>query len=155
MLDQEQIDQQLTILAAHRQTLGVLLAQQATLGAAYAPPGVANGLAEARAAIARIKATLRAAGVTVEDLPDDHAAPALLPLPAALRGPSAALAGDTIAGDKLMSGQALGDKYGIDTAHIYLPPPPAPDLLAAAQARLAEMPLDAIPDVGQIGRAHV
>ena len=154
MLDQEQIDQQLTILAAHRQTLGVLLAQQATLGAAYAPPGVANGLAEARAAIARIKATLRAAGVMVEDLPDDHAAPALLPLPAALRGPSAALAGDTIAGDKLMSGQALGDKYGIDTAHIYLPPPPAPDLLAAAQARLAEMPLDAIPDVGPLPTPH-
>jgi hypothetical protein len=75
MPNQDDIAAQQTLLAAHRQTLGVLLIQQARLGVAYAPPALANGIAEARAAIARIKATLRAWGEAAEDLPDDAEAP--------------------------------------------------------------------------------
>lgn len=59
-------------LAAYRRTLAVYLRQRADLGAAYAPPVVYNGIADARAAIARLKATLRDWGVEIEDLPDDE-----------------------------------------------------------------------------------
>jgi formylglycine-generating enzyme required for sulfatase activity len=61
------------LLAAHRRTLAVLLRQLANLGADYAPPGVHNGIAEARAEIARLKTALRAAGVAVEDQVGDVA----------------------------------------------------------------------------------
>jgi hypothetical protein len=71
MPNQDDIAAQQTLLGAHRQTLGVLLVQQARMGATYAPPALANGIAEARAAIAQIKATLRAWGAAVEDMPDD------------------------------------------------------------------------------------
>jgi len=60
-------------LGAHRVTLAILLRQLASLGADYAPPGIHNGIAEARAAIARLKAHLRASDVAVEDLADDLA----------------------------------------------------------------------------------
>ena len=62
-------------IAAHRRTLAILLRQLANLGADYAPPGVHNGIAEARAAIARLKAVLRAQGVAVDDHAGDLAAP--------------------------------------------------------------------------------
>jgi hypothetical protein len=71
MPDQTAIDSQQALLAAHRRTLAVYLQQQAQLGTAYEPPAVANGIAEARTAIQRIKATLREWGVAAEDLPDD------------------------------------------------------------------------------------
>lgn len=58
-------------LAAHRERLAVLLKQQATLGEAHTPPGVALGIGEARAAIARLKTALRDAGDVVADHPDD------------------------------------------------------------------------------------
>jgi hypothetical protein len=100
MPNQDDIAAQQTLLAAHRQTLGVLLIQQARLGAAYAPPALANGIAEARAAIARIKATLRAWGETVEDLPDDvetpEEGPRLAGGPTVPPGPQAG--GDVIVG---------------------------------------------------------
>ena len=71
--DQEAITQQLTLLTAHRHTLGALLQQQALLGGmAYASPGVINGIEEARTGIARCKATLRGWGIQVEDYPDDE-----------------------------------------------------------------------------------
>ena len=70
-VSQEAIDDQRELLAAHRRTLAVYLKQQAALGSAYAPPGVANGIHEARAGIQRAKASLRAWGVAVTDLPDD------------------------------------------------------------------------------------
>jgi hypothetical protein len=73
MPDQEQIAQQQRLLETHRQTLAGYLVQLAALGSAYAPPGVTYGIREARAAIERIKATLRSWGVLVEDLPDDEA----------------------------------------------------------------------------------
>ena len=68
---QEQIDDQHDLLASHRRTLAIYLKQQAQLGSAYAPPGVANGIREARQAIKRVKATLRGWGQAVDDHPDD------------------------------------------------------------------------------------
>jgi hypothetical protein len=75
-LDQETIDQQLELLAAHRRTLAALLQQQALLGGvAYSPPGIVNGIEEAQSAIRRIKEQLCADGVPVEDEPNDNARP--------------------------------------------------------------------------------
>src|SRR5882672_6930427 len=70
-------------LAAHRATLAILLRQLASLGADHAPPGVHNGIAEARSEIARLKATLRAAGVVIEDEIGDVAPPDAETLPPA------------------------------------------------------------------------
>lgn len=70
-VSQEAIDDQRELLEAHRRTLAVYLKQSAALGSAYAPPAVANGMHEARAGIRRAKASLRAWGVDVADLPDD------------------------------------------------------------------------------------
>src|SRR5690349_16965977 len=75
MPDAETIDHWRAQLAAHRRTLAVYLQQLANLGSDYAPPGVHNGAAEARAAIAQLKADLRAAGAAVEDEPSDDAPP--------------------------------------------------------------------------------
>ncbi len=72
-VSQEQIDDQRELLEAHRRTLAIYLKQQAALGSAYAPPGIANGIREARGAITRIKAALRGWGVQVADHPDDNA----------------------------------------------------------------------------------
>ena len=66
---------QLQILAAHRFTLAEYLKQQALLGVAYAPPGVANGIRLSREAIRHIKTTLRTWGVEIEDHPDDDFVP--------------------------------------------------------------------------------
>ena len=68
----EQIEGQQRLLASHRRTLGVLLEQLAQLSSMHAPPGVANGIAEARAGIRRAKVALRGWGVEVEDLPGDE-----------------------------------------------------------------------------------
>jgi hypothetical protein len=78
MASEEDIATQQTLLAAHRQTLGLLLAQEAQLGPAYAPPAVGNGIRAARSAIAEIKRTLRGWGANVEDLPNDSDSPAAL-----------------------------------------------------------------------------
>jgi hypothetical protein len=72
----QDIEQLQERLAAHRATLATLLTQQATLGSAYAPPGVAHGIREARAGIATCKANLRSWGVEVEDYLADEAAAA-------------------------------------------------------------------------------
>src|SRR5215475_12761349 len=72
MPSQEEIDQQQELLATHRRTLAHYLRQQAQLGTAHEPPGVASGIAEARAGIARCKATLRNWGALVDDHPDDE-----------------------------------------------------------------------------------
>src|SRR5919109_61192 len=68
--DEDGIQQQL--LATHRRTLAHLLQQQAQFSAGYIPAHIANGIAEARAGIQRAKAALRAAGIEVDDQPDDH-----------------------------------------------------------------------------------
>ena len=58
-------------LQTYRRTLAHYLRQQAQLGSAYAPPAVANGIAEARREIGRLKAVLSSWGIAVEDMPDD------------------------------------------------------------------------------------
>jgi tetratricopeptide (TPR) repeat protein len=59
------------LLAAHRGTLGALLRQVAITTEAYALPAQLAGIANARKEIARIKASLRDAGVKVDDWMDD------------------------------------------------------------------------------------
>jgi hypothetical protein len=71
-LDQETINAQLDLLATHRRTLAHLLQQAAQFGGeVFAPPQTANGIAQARQEIWRIKAALSAGGVAVEDAPND------------------------------------------------------------------------------------
>lgn len=65
-------DDLLEQLTAYRRTLAVYLRQLATLGANTAPPSVFHGIDDARAAIARLKAQLRAAGIPVDDAPGDE-----------------------------------------------------------------------------------
>jgi len=73
-LDQEIINQQEALLTAHRRTLAHLIEQAAQFGGEpFAPSQTANGIAEARAEIQRIKAVLREDGVTVEKEPGDEA----------------------------------------------------------------------------------
>jgi hypothetical protein len=95
MLNQDTINAQLDLLAAHRRTLAHLVQQAAQYGGeVFAPPQTANGIAETRVEIARIKATLRDGGVEVEDEPNDEARPQVEPgqLPRAF--------GDVVSGDK-------------------------------------------------------
>jgi hypothetical protein len=75
MTDADHITSLQDLLAAQRRTLAVLLRQLANLGADHAPPGVHNGIAEARSEIARLKIALRDAGVEVEDQVSDVAVP--------------------------------------------------------------------------------
>lgn len=71
-LDQEAIDNQLALLTTHRRTLAHLLQQAAQFGGeVFAPPQTANGIAEARAEIRRIKSVLRKNGVQIENEPND------------------------------------------------------------------------------------
>ena len=70
--EQQDIDGQWDLLKKNRETLAIFLRQQAQLGSAYIPPGVANGIREARAEIAMRKKALRGWGEKVEDLPDDE-----------------------------------------------------------------------------------
>lgn len=72
MPDSEEIAGQRQRLAIHRFTLAEYLKQQALLGVAYAPPGVANGIRLTRDNIKQINVTLRAWGAEVEDHPDDE-----------------------------------------------------------------------------------
>jgi hypothetical protein len=74
MTEQEQIDQQKTLLETHRRTLRYVLIEQAKLGSGYVPPQIRHSIYEARAAIRHCKAALHAWGVAVEDHPDDEEA---------------------------------------------------------------------------------
>jgi hypothetical protein len=73
MPSQEQIDGQQQLLSTHRRTLAHYLRQQAELGSAYTPPGIASGIREARDSIQRIKKALRNWNIEVTDHPDDNA----------------------------------------------------------------------------------
>jgi NB-ARC domain len=75
MSDQEAIQSQLKILAAHRRTLAHYLRQEALAGPAHVKPEIGHGISEARDHIRRIKANLRRWGIAIEDLPDDEIAP--------------------------------------------------------------------------------
>jgi hypothetical protein len=87
MPTQDDIANQQHFLAAHRATLAHYLRQRAQLGTAHEPPGVANGIAEARASIVRCKATLRSWGIDVLDHPDDADAD-LVTMPPTLTAPT-------------------------------------------------------------------
>lgn len=89
MPDQTTIDEYLGLLRSHRRTLHQLLKQEALSGEAFVPPAVANGIEDARAEIARVKAALRGWGVAVDDEPADTPTPAS-PAARALRLPAAA-----------------------------------------------------------------
>src|SRR4051812_18756080 len=71
MPDQDDITAQQTLLQMHRQTLNVLLKQQAQLGESYAPPAIINGIRSVRTSIAQVKQVLRDWGAPAEDLPND------------------------------------------------------------------------------------
>src|SRR6266542_3867263 len=104
-LDEDTINQQLSLLVAHRHTLEHLLQQAAQYGGeVFAPPQTANGIAEARQQIRRIKAVLRADGVAVEDEPNDAAPPQDEPVQ------SQRMAGDVVSGDKVAADKVAGDK---------------------------------------------
>lgn len=66
------IKHQQTLLATYRRTLEIQLNQRAALGANHAPPGIINGIIEARENIARIKGVLQSRGILVEDDPNDE-----------------------------------------------------------------------------------
>src|SRR5262245_25618937 len=72
MPSQEDIANQQELLATYRRRLAGHLKQQAALGESYAPPGVQEGIREARDNIRRIKGILRGWRTAVEDLPDDE-----------------------------------------------------------------------------------
>lgn len=72
MPDQQEIQQQRSLLDAHRATLSIYLRQRALQGEAFAPPAVENGIREARHNIRQIKKTLRSWGAPVADHPDDE-----------------------------------------------------------------------------------
>src|SRR5687768_9116231 len=69
-LDQETINPQLELLAAHRSTLAHLLRQLAIFRL-FTPPHVAHGIEETRAAITQLKVDLHTAGAVVDDAPGD------------------------------------------------------------------------------------
>jgi len=72
MLTPDDIESQLLLLATARRTLAHLLQQSVAHGGLpFAPAATANGIAEARTAIVRIKAILREQAVSVDDHPDD------------------------------------------------------------------------------------
>ncbi len=77
----EDIADQQDLLQAHRQTLHVLLTQQAQFGSAYTPPAVIHGIRSARSAIATIKQTLHAWGTQVANVPGDEETIDTLPTP--------------------------------------------------------------------------
>ena len=71
MPSQEEIQDQLGLLTAHRRTLAGYLKQLANLGSQFAPPSLFNGIREARDNIKRIKKTLRDWNIPYENHPDD------------------------------------------------------------------------------------
>jgi eukaryotic-like serine/threonine-protein kinase len=71
MLDQEEIDQQLKLLEAHRRTLAHSLEQYNALGV-LTPPALVHSIREAWTNIAQIKTTLRVSAVEVADDPLDE-----------------------------------------------------------------------------------
>src|SRR5689334_17753291 len=101
-LDQETINAQLELLAAHRRTLAHLITQQAQFSAGHIPAHIANGIAEARVNIARIKTTLIDSGVQAANEPNDETTPSIEPIQRARD--------DVLSGDKLVGDKIVGDK---------------------------------------------
>lgn len=71
MPTQEEIDDQLELLAIYRRNLARYLKQQAALSSTYVPPSIANGIEEERNHILQVKGILRGWSVDVNDHPHD------------------------------------------------------------------------------------
>src|SRR5262245_33816718 len=107
-LDQDTINFQLVLLRTYRSSLAHLLKQAGQYGGAvFAPPQTANGIAEVRREITRVKAILRESGVQFEDEPNDE-----LPLQV---DPVQRAIGDVMGGDKVAGDKVMGDKRTINT----------------------------------------
>jgi hypothetical protein len=72
MPSQEDIDGQRQLLTIYRRTLHQYLQQRATLGSAYVPPHILQGIDETRTRINQIKQILRDWNVSVENHPNDE-----------------------------------------------------------------------------------
>jgi len=113
MLDEEEIDNQQRLLAAHRRTLIHVMEQAAAYGGeVFAPPQTVSGIADARTNISRIKAYLRENGIAVEDELSDVAPPQVEPVQ---RSGGDVVMGDKVGGDKVGGDKVMGDKRTIDT----------------------------------------
>ena len=166
MLSQEEIDQQVQLLETNRQTLAVYLRQEATIGKAFSPPALVTGIQEARRNIRRIKAELRANGVSVhEDPSDEELAPtvvlkvpeqprARLPILALVLGMVLLIAG--VAVGVLISraganGSAAAGAPAEPTESAATPPEPTAD---AAPAALPEPSATAAPEASDTGSSY-
>ena len=113
MPSQQDIDDQKQRLADYRAMLAHYLGQRTKLGSAYEPPGVAQGITEARAGIGQTKNTLRAWGVAVENHPDDEAQPAgSEPLAAPLNPRARISSSDLSFFSRWVQASALGSTLG-------------------------------------------
>lgn len=72
MPTQEDIENQLKLLQAHRNTLAIYLEQLAMHSVPHAPPAIFHGIRDARTNIRRIKKLLNDYSVPVEDYQDDE-----------------------------------------------------------------------------------
>lgn len=156
-----------TLLATHRRTLAHYLHQQAMLGNAYAPPGVAHGIAESRAGIARCKATLWQWGVAVDDYPDDAEPTSAAGLGNTIHaqgsqgfvnhptGPMYQHFGDIVHGDKVsgditvsdVAGQGIAIGHGAQAVVSPGPAAHSTDAFAAYEAGMATL-------LARLGNAH-
>lgn len=75
----EDIQYQIDLLNAHRNTLRIRLIQLAKVGSANARPEVFHDIDEAREGIKGAKVVLRAWEIHIEDLPGDEASPSTMP----------------------------------------------------------------------------
>jgi hypothetical protein len=75
MPSDEEIKAQQELLYAYRRTLFALLKQRAQITASFVPPAVATGIDEARENIRRIKQSLRAMGMSIDDQQYDEELP--------------------------------------------------------------------------------
>lgn len=104
----DEIREQHDVLHTHRRTLAHYLKQQAIHGSGFAPPATMHGIHEARAAIARIKDTLRAWNIAVDDHPDDEAPSSATGSPVSIHTGDV-VSGNKISGDINVSGVSGGN----------------------------------------------
>jgi hypothetical protein len=125
------IQQQQNLLATYRRTLSIQLQQRAALGAAYTPPGIINGIIEARENIRSIKGVLRGWSASVDDDPLDEELPVLsasatLAPPTSQGSPTINLYGPITTGSTQIGGAShiaeakitTGDSYDFSRAQI-------------------------------------
>jgi hypothetical protein len=117
--ESEEVKNQLALLTTHRDTLAILLRQQAVLGSAYAPPSILHGIYQSRAEIKRIKKVLRSWGYDLEDEPNDDE-PSVTSISSVNTGLTPSVQGDqvvlshsqTIGGNAQVGVAVSGDIHG-------------------------------------------